>query len=306
MLKGLLVRQAFVILDVSLALLVAGLAFLVILRVYDDDSAIAELQNVDAGAASLDVAQPESRDVYARIVDSGLFGPAARGHREEPEPEPDPEPVDIIDHGLPLRLLGTAAPTENNPLATAAIENSSRRTVNIYYTDDVVMDRITLAEVYKRRVVLYNEATNERLVLKMDDDEEEEQAPVATARADSPRRTPREQPDSGGGNEVVLDRNEVVMELAANYGELVDTIQPELYYGDNGEVAGVTARNIGQAPIAERFDLREGDVIQTVNGIPIDSEDRIAEIVQRFGELNVFRVGILRNGQQRMMTYRLE
>ncbi|MFP4172806.1 MAG: type II secretion system protein N [Candidatus Hydrogenedentota bacterium] len=312
MLKALLIRQSFLALDFVLALLVAGVAFLVVSKYYEDASGVNAGNGTSvSGMDDLEFAEVDSRSHYAQITESGLFGDAARSQRdEEPEEEPEPQPVEeVVDHGLPLTLRGTARVSESNPYSRALIENAAQRNLEIYAVDDVVLDQIVLEEVGKRRAILFNQSTNERLVLRMDEDDDEGAQEPAVQQASgrsnpAPRREGRRSANSG--NEVRLGREEVSEELTENYAEIINQAQPQLHRDESGEVAGLTAENISQLPLADKLNLRDGDVIQTVNGIDIDSEERIMEILNRFGDLDTFRVGILRDGEPEMMTYRLE
>ena len=310
MLKALLIRQSFLALDFVLALLVAGVAFLVVSKYYEDTGGVsAGDQTAVNRLDELQFAGVESRSHYEQIMESGLFGDAARSQRDAEPEEPEPAPVEeVVDHGLPLTLRGTARASESNPYSRALIENAAQRNLEVYSIDDVVLDQIVLEEVGRRRAVLFNHSTNERLILRMDDDDEGGgMASIQQASrrpAPAPRRESPRSPNSG--NEVRLAREEVGRELTENYAEIINQAQPQLHRDESGQVAGLTAENISQLPLADELNLRDGDVIQTVNGIDIDSEERIMEILNRFGDLDTFRVGILRDGEPQMITYRLE
>ncbi len=307
MLRALIVRQAFAALDFILAVAVLVIAFLVITKVYSAGDTVWGESDLAAagGGQNLSIAEVGGRGEYAEIVDSGLFGPAARSHRDDEPEEPEPEPVEVVDHGLPLALWGTAVPTDTNPFATAIIENSAQRTVTTYHLGQAIMDDIVLAEVQKRRAVLVNEGTNERLILRMDEDDDNGRAPVMQT-AQRPTANPPPRPPQNSPNQVTLRRDDMVAELSENYAQVINEVRPALYYDDDGNVAGVTAENLSAAPFTGELQLEDGDVIQTVNGMQIDSEQRMIEIVNRFQDQNVFRVGILRNGEPQMITYRLE
>lgn len=307
MLKSLLIRQSFLALDFVLAILVAGVAFLVISKYYEDRGSVSAGDAFSAGRmAELEFAEVASRSHYEQIMESGLFGDAGRSHRDEEPEEPEPAPIEeVVDHGLPLTLRGTARASESNPYSRALIENTAQRNLDIYSIEDVVLDQIVLEEVGKRRAVLFNRSTNERLILRMDEDDDGGAIPsIQQASRPSAPEPRRERPRAS--NEIRLARDDVTRELTENYASIINQAQPQLHRDESGRVAGLTAENISQLPLADELNLRDGDVIQTVNGIDIDSEERIMEILNRFGNLDTFRVGILRDGQPEMITYRLE
>ena len=105
---------------------------------------------------------------------------------------------------------------------------------------------------------------------------------------------------------VDLDKNDFIQELQVNYVELVTKVKPELYRDSSGRVAGITAADISDVPLAKKLGLENGDVLQTVNNEKIDSEQKILEMVQKYQNVNSFRIGILRNGRVENITYNLK
>ena len=97
-----------------------------------------------------------------------------------------------------------------------------------------------------------------------------------------------------------------MQDLYANYADLVTNVKPELARDANGNVIGVTAPNIGQVPLAQKLGIQDNDVLQTVNNEQIDSEQKILEIVQKYQTATSFRIGIMRDGKPKVITYRLE
>jgi type II secretory pathway component PulC len=103
--------------------------------------------------------------------------------------------------------------------------------------------------------------------------------------------------------EVELDKNAFAEELLTNYADLVTKVKPELYRDASGKVAGITAADIAEVPLAKQLGLENGDVLQTVNNEKIDSEQKVMEMVQKYQDAGSFRIGIMRNGKQKIITY---
>ena len=57
--------------------------------------------------------------------------------------------------------------------------------------------------------------------------------------------------------------------------------------------------------LAQTLDLKDGDVLQSINGEPIDSEEAIIRIINKNRDMSTFRIGILRDGQQITRTYQM-
>jgi type II secretory pathway component PulC len=305
MVRGLIIRQVFVLLDLALVILILVTGALVSLAVLRPPENMQDNDRSDVSAdsaARFYLANVPSRSEYDALLSGGLFGAAGRFDPNAAPPPPPPPPVedDLKETELNLKLHGTIALSPRNPFASAFIEDLDARSGSMAFAlgQDVV-DQVKLMEVYPREVVLLNERnappTRERLRM----DEEESASRVAAAPS-------RQMPERASqGRQVELNRQELIQELYMNYADLVTKVRPEMYRDASGKVVGVTAQNISQVPLAEKLGLADGDVLQTVNNEAIDSEQKIMEMVQKHGNSNTFRIGILRNGKPQIITYRL-
>ena len=299
MIRALLIRQTFIVLDLLLMAFVVLSTGMVVFKLFDKPD-LMKLTAIDAeieGSTHAALKEVRKRGVYNGILESGLFGQAGRFDPEEAPPPPPPvEKGPEVPTELNLRLIGTTA-TEK--LSSAIIEDGDMQNVDSYRLNEAVRDQVTLKEVRPREVVLYNESVvpPRDEILSMD---EVEEGPVQVASA--PRPTMPE-PTS---DRITLNRNEFIQELYTNYADLVTKVQPEMYRDQTGKVIGVTANNISQVPLAKKLGLRDGDVLQNVNGEAIDSEQKIMEMVQKYRNSTSFRIGLMRNGKVQNVTYRLE
>ena len=69
---------------------------------------------------------------------------------------------------------------------------------------------------------------------------------------------------------------------------------------------GLVASEIESWAMGSKLGFKNGDIVQSINGISIDSREKLLEVAQRFGNASNFRVGILRDGKPRALTIRLE
>lgn len=307
MVKGLLIRQAFVIVDLVLALLVAFVVYRIADRQLGIDARPPDIGPIDQVAPPIEIARVGALDEYDVIGSSGLFGPA--GDTAMPA---EPVPGDEIFEPPPptLKLHATAASLDpGDRLATAIIENSAAQTIqkiSTYYLGQPVTDQLELKEVHPRKVVLANRAKNSISELLMADPTEKAAQPAAPVLARNQARAPI-QPVENAADSTALDRNAVAEELAAlDYAEVVNSLNPQMAEDDNGNVTGITSDNFASIPLAAEIGLQNGDVVNTVNGIKIDSDQRLMEIFQKFGNASTFRLGITRNGTPQMLTFKLE
>lgn len=305
MVRGLLIRQLFILLDAGLALGAVGTLGYAAYRAFDAPlvPAIDEMlagSAEGAGRASLPEVRPRSD--YDFIFATGLFGKAGSWDRSAPPPPPPPPPPapEVEETQLNLRLVGTSALMDNDPLASAIIEDSDQRSILAYGIGDPIKEKVTLRAVRQREVILWNEMKNppaeERLSMGDGGAPVVAARPTVSAPVVSDSRTER----------ITLNRDEMIEDIYASYTDLITKVRPEMYRDANGNVIGVTANNISQVPIAAKLGLADGDVLQTVNNEQIDSEQKIMEMVQKYRNAGSFRIGILRNGKPKVITYRLE
>ncbi len=298
MLKSLLIRQAFLVLDFALAVLVAAVAVWVILAILDSgglDVARDGAGGVDV-SASLDIAQVAPKDAYAPILDSGLFGEAARISNEAPPPPPPPEPSTEIkmakDAGINIDLLGAVAAGPTDPRATAVLKTATSPAAT-YYLNSEVMSNLTLREVHPRAVLLQNETNAERYWVVMGEEERIDLASLKTAgeleneMAGDPRL---EQTEFEASQTELLRK-------AMNEQEQLQSLTPRAVTDAAGNIVGITADGIGDLEIAREFGVQEGDAVQEINGIPVDDVEKLQSLGMRLMGQKSISVTLLRDGQ---------
>lgn len=306
MVRGLVIRQLFLFMDLILIGLIVFTVGLVLLRVVNTPN-VKLAANVDttgltaSGAALID--ELGDREDYNAIQDNGLFGDAGRFKMDAaPAPVIEPDPIDtsLEETALSLKLWGTTSLSPTSPYATASVEDASKRERKLYKIGDSVVDDVTLEEIHDRWVILLNkrETPAKRERLSMDEDEDGNKLAsrdLNSFQTSRPTVLPSER--------VELDKKDFVRELYENYADLVTKVKPELYRDASGKVAGVTAADIEDIPLAKQLGLANGDVLQTVNNEQIDSEQKVMEMVQKYQRSNSFRIGIMRNGKEKIITY---
>jgi type II secretory pathway component PulC len=226
-----------------------------------------------------------------------MFGSAGRAKQEE---QAAPAPA-IEETELHLKLLGTAATTPKDPFASATIMNvDDNSSIRVYGVGQAVVDQVTLEEIHQRRVVLFNKIKNRRETLRT----EEDKAVVAQVAAVQPGKAPSA--PAPPPNHVSVKKTELVQDLFMNYNEIVTQIKPEIYKDSSGKVAGITASNLESLPLAAKLNVKNGDVLQSVNGDMIDSEAKIMELINKYRNATSVNIGLLRDGRPITINYRLE
>ncbi|GMV99075.1 MAG: hypothetical protein AMXMBFR84_02140 [Candidatus Hydrogenedentota bacterium] len=308
MVRGLLIRQSFMALDLALAILAAVVLFMVTGKLLDNGRLSPVDATVDEASAAYEVPiwQVGERPAYDGIVTQGLFGDAGRTAQKDAPAAPPPEPtVDVAPSTLKLFGAGGASPED--PLGFAIIENAAARTpeerLQTYFIGQEVMPQLKLLEVYHRKVILFDETKNQKQELSMEGVGSGPSAATALAASG--------QPGAPAGAEftpgmAVLSKNEAMAELSKyDYNQLMSTLNPQMHTDENGKINGITSDNINAIPLARRIGLQNGDVIQSVNGVNIDSEERLIEIFTRFQNSDSFRLDVNRGGRSQNVSFRL-
>lgn len=302
MLPGLVIRQTFLALDWLLVVLFLVGASFVVMTVLDlggaeDEDGVVPAAELAAPGVGV-LAEVKPRGEYNEIVKSGLFGQAGKTAQDRAS-TPVPVEQKVEESSLPLRLSGTSATTPKDVYATAIILNEKESTLKTYAVGQQVMPqpKVTLEEIYPCKVILFNKDKNRREVLRTDD----EKARMQTASAQPyPSPTPTDR------TTITVSKSEVVQELFVNYADIVTQIKPEMHRDASGKIAGITASNLGSLPLAKKLDMRDGDVLQSVNNEKIDSEQKVIELVNKYRNSNMVRIGLLRDGKPITRTYRLK
>ncbi len=304
MVRGLVIRQGFFVADIVLAAIVALTVYMLVSRIFSGPnvSATAQPEPFDLAGVEAEFHQVKPRAEYENIITSGIFGPAARLNRDTVPVEPVVETPVEQETALPLRLTGTVISGENQIIATALIEmTQGGRAGTTFYVGEEVLEGVVLYEVRPDEVVLDNKNTNAREVLKRELDPTRFAA--ASAAAAAPEAAAPERTSSS--NVMSLDRAELSTELIENYEEIATTLDIREYVDEEGNVAGITASNVSDVAISEKLGLQNDDVLTSINNEPIESVDKVYEVLNKYRNASTFRLGILRGGKPQFITYRL-
>lgn len=304
MIKGLAIRQAFLLLDwLLVVLLLVGGAYVGMRLLGIGDSST--IDSAAAGgdlvgeASAMSLAQVGPRSAYDQIVKASLFGPAGSQEPQAEAAPPPPPQEEIVETQLRLKLVGTSATTPKDLFATAVILNEEKNVLGTYAVGQAVVEEVTVEEIHARKVILFNKRQNRREVLRSDEKDEG----ADTMAAAMPPAGPV---SSGPTRQVSVTKTELVSEVLMNYPALVSEIKPRLHRDETGKVVGITGDNLSRLPMADKLGVKDGDVLQSVNGEPIDSEQKVIELINKYRNAGMVSIGLLRDGKPETVTYRLK
>jgi general secretion pathway protein C len=217
---------------------------------------------------------------------------------------------------LSLILRGTLA--ENDPKAGIALLSDPQNGERALRVGDDVAPGARLAGVYPDHIVLDHEGASEILKLVRDrnlvpaDVVRPTPGTVSSGKSSNPLAAGAGTSAAGvapatAGTSVKApaDWQQTIARLRQNPDELARRVQvvPVL---DGGKLTGVRLSAGGDAALIAQIGLRAGDVITSVNGLPVDSFARGQEIMAGLASANSVRVTVLRNGKPTEVTVGLQ
>jgi general secretion pathway protein C len=196
-----------------------------------------------------------------------------------------------------LKLWGTAIRERDR--AFAIIEDLSTRTQGLYREGDVIAQGVTLSQVGWDRVLINRNGRLETLTLIPTE------VPVPSQLVTS--ATPVEREDKSGIRQLgqdnfQIDRREV--EQAMNsLNELFTQVRAVPYANTEGETQGFRLFSIKPQSLIDRLGLKNGDIVQRVNGIELSDPSTAFGLLQELQGHAQVRVDVLRNHQAVTLSY---
>jgi len=238
-------------------------------------------QTADSGAAAPSL-----------ILDRNLFGAQLSGDAQVTTVETD-EP--LVATKLPLRLLGTAAATQEER-SRAAIEDEKSRKHMIVAVGDRLEGhaRVRVTGIERTRVILDNAGRPEELILHEDDPKRQ---PVRKRQSRQAKRAARK--------EKPANLNDRLAALSGEDGQGISRILSSariVPHYEDGKMRGMKVDAIKADSMFERIGLQDGDIITEVNGIVIDRLEATSAIFDEFAEADSIETAVRRGNETLSMS----
>ena len=104
---------------------------------------------------------------------------------------------------------------------------------------------------------------------------------------------------------VTLSRNRAAAELDFLLSRLGDDIEARVHIGPADKPLGLTLDNVEALPLATELGLRNGDILEKINGIRAEGLHQVTDTIRQFSQLKVFRLGIIRDRVRHTMSLTL-
>ncbi len=191
---------------------------------------------------------------------------------------------------IPGTLVATIAST-NPENSFAMIENSEKK-IGLYEISQEYQPGVSIVAVVRHKVFLNNQG---RIECMFHGEEPEKKAKT-------------EAKEEGGDGVRKVDENTYVisqdekMRQLENLNQLATQarIVPSF---KNGQSNGFRIYSIKSGSLFQKIGLKNGDVLQNVNGMEINSPEKALEIYSKLKEESRIRLDVLRRGQKTSMDY---
>lgn len=230
---------------------------------------------------------------YAIITERHLFGGTSQGLAEPPPEEIVLDNMPVAVNSLGLKLVGTVVASKPEE-SSAIIEDRSTRKQEVYQEGDRVKQAL-IKRILRHNVVINTGRGDEVLTMTP---EESTGKTAASERARRARRRP------AAGRSIRLDREELESQMA-NLNELMQQVRIRPYM-EGRQPAGFLVSNIKPGSLFSRMGLRNGDVIQGINGETITTPDQAIELYEGLMEGGEIALEIKRGRRRQNLRYEVE
>jgi general secretion pathway protein C len=210
------------------------------------------------------------------------------------------EALVVATNNSAFKLWGTAV--RERERAFAIIEDQSTHVQGLYREGEMVAAGVTLVQVGWDQVILDRNGRRETLTLPTD-------APGVPTQPMVTAATPALRQDQDGIRQVAqdtfqLDRREMDHAME-NLNDLFTQVRAVPYADGNGATQGFRLFSIKPQSLIERLGLKNGDIVQRVNGVEISDPSTAFSLLQDLQGRSQVRVDVLRNRQPVTLSYEI-
>ncbi|MEE9120553.1 MAG: type II secretion system protein GspC [Syntrophobacteria bacterium] len=230
---------------------------------------------------------------YAIITERNLFGGTSQGLAEASREEIVLDDMPVALKSLGLKLVGTVV--ANKPEESSAIiEDQSTRKQEVYQEGDRVKQAL-IKRILRHNVVINTGRRDEVLTMVPEE---------STGKTRAPERATRTRRRPAAGSTIRLDREELESQMA-NLNELMQQVRIRPFM-EGRRPAGFLVSNIKPGSLFSKMGLRNGDVIQGVNGETITTPDQAIELYESLMEGGEIALEIKRGRRKQNLRYEIK
>lgn len=216
------------------------------------------------------------------ITERNLFGSLDKASKDVNEEEI--EELELTS--LKIALLGTVTGNEQN--AFAVIEETDKRKQGLYKIGDSVQNA-TVKKILREKVVLTVGTKDEILTM-------EESAASRRDKGRGPSKS------TARGSTITVNRKDIQSSLK-DINKLMSEVRIRPHFKD-GQSDGLSVSRIKGGSIFSKLGLRNGDIVQKINGEPINSPDEVLALYEKLKSGSRVSLEVTRKGEPKTMNYR--
>jgi len=260
------------------------------------------LERTDAVQSRPSPAEKKSLNTYSLIPRRNIFNSQYLGETSSTDGGKGQKPSAPLKKAeLNVKLIGTVSGSRENSFAI--IEDGSTRTQQLYQIDDTIQEQAKIIDISRCKVVLARDGNQEVLECPEEGAQEGEK-PATVAYGAPPAETA---PASGvkmvSETEFLIDENEVENALN-NINQLLTQIRVVPSFQD-GKPNGFKVFAIKPDSLFAKVGLKNGDVIQKINGRDITSPEKALQVFQDLKSEKSLSVEMLRRGGPQSLRYEI-
>ena len=230
--------------------------------------------------------QPEKEPLsyFNVIMERNIFGSTlnkASTQAKEPEVEA------LEPTSLKIALLGTVSGNKEN--AFAVIEEKQKKSQGLYRVGDSV-ENATVKTILRGKVVLRVGDRDEVLIMEEPSSSKTASRPSAAV------------PSVRDESTITVRLSDLERSLQ-DINQLMSNVRIRPHFKD-GVADGLVITRIRAGSVFRRLGLRNGDILQEINGNPIENPDHILSMYNDLKSGSPMSIQIKRRGQQRTLNYR--
>lgn len=229
-----------------------------------------------------------SFNYYRNILDRNVFKSIESEDKVKKTEEEEVDVETLNYTSLKLSLVGTVVGEEKNTFAV--IKEDSKKEQELYRVGDTIQGAL-IKDILRGKIVLRVGDRDEILAI-------EEGEP---SRAERPA-SKAEQPSTVGNEDTVIVRKADVQDSFRNVHELLAQVRVRPYFRD-GRPDGLAISNIRAGSFFAKLGLRNGDVVQGVDGRRIKSPDDVLDIYTKLKSASQLELQVRRHGKSKKLNY---
>jgi len=227
--------------------------------------------------------EKEPLSYFNMITDRNLFGST---QKEASEQVKAPEVETLEPTSLKIVLLGTVTGNEQNTVAV--IEETGKKRQDLYRVGDSVQNAI-VKMILRGKVVLRVGDRDEILIM-------EESSSSTIEKGGKP-------PQSVNTERTITVKRSDLDKSLQDINQLLSNVRIRPHFKD-GVADGLVITRIMADSIFSRLGIRNGDIVQEINGNPIENPDHILSMYNDMRSGSPISIQIMRRGQQQTLNYR--